>query len=331
MNTAEAAKSRGNELYKARKFSEAVAAYDEAISAFPYELTFFTNKAAALLEDGKFDEALKVLTEALSRKSEISAISKEGASFEKVAKVYLRIGNIHMRQNRFEDAISAYNKALTENNDRNTRNLLREAEAARDKSLKEAYLDPVKAEEAKDRGNTHFRNSKFAEAKTEYDEAIKRNPTDAKLYSNRAAALTKLAAYPDAVRDLDECLRLDPTFVKAYSRKGLALFFLKDYNKALAAYEAGLKLEPTNQELVAGRRQVLEKIQTSYTETEPDPEQVKRAMADPEIQQILKDPQMQIILQMLQENPKAAAEALRDPKVASALNKLVAAGIVRMH
>ena len=331
MNTAEAAKTRGNELYKARKFPEAVAAYDEAISAFPYEFTFFTNKAAALLEDGKFDDALKVLNEALSRKSEISAINKDGASFEKVAKVYVRIGNIHMRQNRFDDAISAYNKALTENNDRTTRNLLREAEISRDKFVKDAYIDPVKAEEAKDRGNSFFRNGKFAEAKAEYDEAIKRNPSDAKLFSNRAAALTKLVAYPDAIRDLDECLRLDPTFVKAYSRKGLALFFLKDYNKSLATYEAGLKLEPTNQELISGRRQVLDKIQTSYTDTESDPEQLKRAMADPEIQQILKDPQMQIILQMLQENPKAAAEALKDPKVASALNKLVAAGIIRMH
>ncbi|CAE6971206.1 unnamed protein product [Symbiodinium natans] len=73
---------------------------------------------------------------------------------------------------------------------------------------------------------------------------------DAKMYSNRAAALTKLLAYPDALRDLDECLKLDPSFIKAYSRKGAAHFFMKEYHKSLQAYEQGLKLDPENAELL---------------------------------------------------------------------------------
>merc|ERR1712054_460104 len=100
----------------------------------------------------------------------------------------------------------------------------------------------------------------WAKAKAEYDEAIVRDPRDAKLFSNRAAALTKLMAYPDALRDLDECIKLDPKFIKAYSRKGAAHFFMKEYNKALEAYEAGLKLEPGNDECRKGREQVIMKI-----------------------------------------------------------------------
>merc|ERR1712060_356892 len=90
--------------------------------------------------------------------------------------------------------------------------------------------------------------------------AIKRNPNDPRLYSNRAAVLTKLMAYPDALRDLDECLKLDPKFVKAYSRKGAAHFFMKEYNKALQAYDKGLALEPDNAECKQGREQVYAKI-----------------------------------------------------------------------
>eukprot|EP00434_Breviolum_minutum_P017948 symbB.v1.2.015829.t1/scaffold1194.1/size132594/2 len=113
------------------------------------------------------------------------------------------------------------------------------------------------------------------------------------MYSNRAAALTKLLAYPDALRDLDECLKLDPTFVKAYSRKGAAHldsmkvtldsggilmipfkhgslmhFFMKEYHKSLQAYEQGLKLDPENQECKQGRDQVLAKISETSRSTE---------------------------------------------------------------
>ena len=43
--------------------------------------------------------------------------------------------------------------------------------------------------------------------------------------------------------------------------------------------------------------------------TDDDPEAIKRrAMNDPEIQSILKDPVMQMILQQMQDNPKALKE-----------------------
>jgi tetratricopeptide (TPR) repeat protein len=41
---AQAAKARGNELYKQRQFDEAIAAYNEAIQLYDKDISFLTNR-----------------------------------------------------------------------------------------------------------------------------------------------------------------------------------------------------------------------------------------------------------------------------------------------
>merc|ERR1712154_408080 len=97
------------------------------------------------------------------------------------------------------------------------------------------------------------------------------------------------------------------------------------YHKSLQAYEAGLKLEPDNEECLRGRQQVIEKIQETNKSGEVDEEQVRHAMADPEIQQILHDPQIKMFLKDMQQNPKEAQKAMMsDPKLQEAVSKLMA-------
>ncbi|CAD7935112.1 unnamed protein product [Amoebophrya sp. A120] len=328
---ADAFKDEGNKLYKAKQFDEAIAQYDKALESLE-DLTYYNNKAAVLLEQKKFEECETLLKSVLERRYDINSANPGTASFEKVGKVLNRLAVCHAKQKKFDTAIEYYEKSLAEDNNRTTRAALADLKKDKLKFEKEAYVDVDKAEEHKEKGNAFFKENKFVDAKKEYDEACRRNPKDAKLFCNRAAALTKLMAHPDALKDLEEAVKLDPNYVKAYSRKGACHFFMKDYNKALAAYESGLKLDPNDEGCKKGRIDVMMKIQSASRGGDaPDQQQVQEAMKDPEIQAILKDPQMNLILQEMQANPASAQEMInKDPKIANAIQKLMGAGILRM-
>lgn len=53
-------------------------------------------------------------------------------------------------------------------------------------------------------------------------------------------------------------------------------------------------------------------------------------MADPEIQRIMQDPIIQGVLRDLQQDPKSAMSKMKDPYISDCLNKLMAAGVLKM-
>ncbi|KYK62692.1 tetratricopeptide repeat domain containing protein [Toxoplasma gondii TgCatPRC2] len=321
---AEELKQKGNELYKQKKFEAALEAYDEAIEKNPNEILYLNNKAAVYMELGDYDKCLAECQKALDKRYECKA------DFSKVAKVYCRMAACKTRSGDYSGAIAMYEKALCEDNNRMTRNALNEVKKLKEKKEKEDYINPALAEQHREKGNEYFKQGDYPAAKKEYDEAIRRNPKDAKLYSNRAAALTKLCEYPSALRDADTSVQVDPAFVKGWSRKGNLHMLLKEYPKALQAFDKGLALEPTNQECIQGKMAVMNKVQQLQSSGEVDPEQMAHSLADPEIQAILKDPQMNIVLMNIQEKPELIHEYLRDPKIKDGINKLIAAGILRV-
>ncbi len=173
-------------------------------------------------------------------------------------------------------------------------------------------------------------DNKFIEAIPEYTEAIKRDPTNAALYSNRAGCYTKMMDWARALEDCEKALSLDPKFVKVYIRKAKIQHLLKQYNKALTTYDAGLKLDPNASELHEGRAQTIMAIRKSSASGQADPERLKEAMRDPEIRGILNDMTMQKVLKDLQENPAAAQAAMADKDIRKNIEKLIAAGVLSM-
>jgi len=193
------------------------------------------------------------------------------------------------------------------------------------------YQDDDKAEEAKQLGNTHFRNKEYGEAVKAYEDAVKRAPKNATIRNNLAAALCKIMDFNGAKREIEVALDLDPKYVKAWSRKADIEVLMKENHKALESYKKGLELDPTNAACKEGLRKVTTMINygSANMSEEERKERAAHAMADPEIQSILQDPVIQQILRDFQENPNAANQAMMDPTVRAKIEKLIASGILQ--
>lgn len=68
----------------------------------------------------------------------------------------------------------------------------------------------------------------------------------------------------------------------------------------MSAFNKALELDPNNHDALDG-------LKKCYAQDDPETRR-KRAMQDPEIQQIMGDPAMQIILRQMQDNPGAINE-----------------------
>ncbi|CAN6486396.1 unnamed protein product [Victoria cruziana] len=325
-------KETGNAAYKKKEFEKAIEHYTRAMELDDQDISYLTNRAAVYMEMGKFEDCIKDCDKAVERGRELRsdfkmisrALTRKGSALVKLAKC----------SEDYEPAIETFQKALTEHRNPDTLKKLNDAEKAKKELEQQEYFDPKVAGEEREKGNEYFKQQKYPEAVKHYTEAIRRNPRDAKVYSNRAACYTKLGALPEGLKDAEKCIELDPAFPKGYSRKGAIQFFMKEYDKALETYQEGLKHDENNQELMDGVRRCVEQInKTSRGEISPEElkERQAKAMQDPEIQNILSDPIMRQVLIDFQENPRAAQVHLKNPQVMHKIQKLVSAGIIQVR
>jgi stress-induced-phosphoprotein 1 len=246
------------------------------------------------------------------------------ADFKLIAKAMARMGKAYTKLNDLYNAKSAYEKALTEHRTPDYRTALSEIESLIKKKEAEDYINPAIADEEKQKGNECFKNGDFSSAVKHYTEAIKRNPGDAKIYSNRAACYTKLMSFDLALKDCDKCIELDPKFVKAYLRKAKVHQGIGQISKAMAAYEKALELDQNCTEAIEGYK-------SCAIQSHSDPEETRRrAMGDPEVQKILNDPAMRMILEQMQNDPQAIQEHLKNPAIAEKFMKLRECGLIQV-
>ena len=279
---AEAEKKLGTENYKKRKFDEAISHYEKAWELHK-DITYLTNVSAAKYEKGDYHGAIEACEKAVEEGRQVYA------DFKIIAKAYGRIGSSYEKLGDLPKAIINYQKSLTEHRTPETLAKFKAAERAQIKAEKDAYINPEEAEKARALGAERFKQADWPGTVEAYTEMTKRAPDDPRGYSNRAAALIKLLAFPDAIKDCDEAIKRDPKFIKAYLRKAQALFGMKEYSKCMdvctlaAEHDEGGK---NAREIQAQEQKALNAMYEAR-QGETEEETSARIQRDPEIMEIL--------------------------------------------
>lgn len=312
-------KTLGNEAYKKKNFEEALQRYNRAVALDPTEIIYMLNIAAIYFEQKEYEKCIAQCEAAIE-------VGRENrADFKLIGKAFTRIGHAYKKMGNWQQAKVYYEKSMSEHRTPEIKTLLSEIDKIIKEEQRKAYIDPVKAEEEKELGNQKYKDGDYPAAIKHYTEAIKRNPDDPKYYSNRAACYTKLAAFDLGLKDCEKCVEVDPKFIKGWIRKGKILQGMQQQAKALTAYQKAVELDPLNSEALEGYRSCAISFSSN-------PEEVrKRAMADPEVQSILRDPAMRLILEQMQSDPRALQDHLKNPDIAAKLQKLLESGLIAIH
>ncbi|KAG9051010.1 Hsp90 cochaperone [Tulasnella sp. UAMH 9824] len=318
-------KAKGAEAYKKKDFAAAKEAFEKAWETWPKDISFLTNAAAAEFEAGDYDAAIATCTKAVDEGRELRA------DFKLIAKAFGRIGSAYLKKGDLGQAISYFQKSLTEHRTPDILKKLNETEKLKKEQDKKAYVNPELADKAREEGNAYFKTGDYAGAVRAYTEAINRAPDDPRGYNNRANAYTKLVALPEALKDAEQAIAVDPKFIKARIRKSLVLFSMREYTKAMEAAQEATDFDEDKKH-TAEIESLMQKCAAAlYAERSQETEEqtLARAMKDPEVAQIMSDPIMQSLLQQAQQDPASLADHMKNPMVAQKIRKLIAAGIIK--
>ncbi|BFZ64703.1 Hsp90 cochaperone [Saitoella coloradoensis] len=324
---ADAEKAKGNAAYKSRDFATAIAQFEKAWSLHK-DITYLNNLAAAYYESGDLDKCIETSEKAIDEGREIRA------DYKHIAKAMARAGTACTKKDDLEGAVKWYQKSLTEHRTADTLNKLRDTEKKLKEKARLAKVDPVKAEEARVKGNDLFKAGDYVAAVKTYTEMIDCAPEDARGYGNRAAAYLKLMSISEALKDCEKAVEIDPSYVKGYIRMSNAYFAMREFTKALEALAKATSADTAS----ANTREIAQteaKIQQAMyagaaNDGESQEEVMARASQDPEVVRIMQDPAMQAILQQMQQQPESIQEHMKDARVRANIQRLVGAGVLKM-
>ncbi|XP_011305971.1 small glutamine-rich tetratricopeptide repeat-containing protein 2 [Fopius arisanus] len=110
--------------------------------------------------------------------------------------------------------------------------------------------DKDKVLKLKEQGNDCVKHEKYAEAMFHYTHAIKLDPKNYSLYSNRSYVFLKMQQFHFSMEDALMTINLNPAWTKGYYRKAEVEFHTFRFSEALTSYGQALNLQPNDPDIL---------------------------------------------------------------------------------
>ncbi|OBQ29234.1 MAG: hypothetical protein AN483_11745 [Aphanizomenon flos-aquae MDT14a] len=274
---------RGNQLWRLRRYPEAIQAFEAAIKQKPkfIHLAYY-GKGLALYWSGEYPEA--ALQQAVQSQPDfvpawynLSLVYKYSNQLDKALAainqaIQLQPNNPNLYNQKFgvlsdlkkyKEAAAAINKAIElspraafYNNRGNVRNDLGDKQGAIDDYTLAIKINPNYALAYYNRGIVRDDLGDKPGAIDDYTQAIKFNPKYAEAYYNRGIVRDDLGDKPGAIDDYTLAIKINPNYALAYYNRGIVRDDLGDKPGAIDDYTQAIKFNPKYAEAYAGRGNV---------------------------------------------------------------------------
>ncbi|NMG57021.1 tetratricopeptide repeat protein [Geitlerinema sp. P-1104] len=202
--------NQGSALFHLQRYPEAIAAYDRALSIYPDYPEAWNNKGGALSKLGQYKEALAAYDRAVELKPDyVEAWNNRGLAL--------------MELKRYKESVASYNRAVK--------------------------LKPDYVEAWNNRGLAFAGADLHEQALRCFDKARSLNPDNIDTYRNQGLSLAALERYPEAIRSYQRGTEIQPNDIPTWYYLGQLLTQLERYDEAIAAYNQAIALQPAIPEI----------------------------------------------------------------------------------
>ena len=167
-------------------------------------------------------------------------------------KAWLKKGNISLDQEKYDEAISCYDKVL-EKDPKNKWGWINKGLALAELSKQEeailclekaTEMYPKSAQVWYGQGLILNKLNKLENAIVAFDKSIEIKPKFADAWNYKGMVLASMERYDEAIEAYNKAIVVSPKFIWAWNNKGLALACQGKYNETINAFDKAIELDP---------------------------------------------------------------------------------------